>query len=172
MANKQKLTQNELIEKVLAHQYFLAKDVDGWENMRADFSNYDLSLVDFTNLVPEISTVKAPIDLTGAKFDGADLSHTNFMYAKLDECSFAHADLTDANLSGSNLSGSNFSYARLTNANLVNALMTGGKMSGAQLCGADLYYAVMIGIDFSHADLSGANLRTCTFDNCNLTGAK
>ena len=37
--SKQSMTQNELNEIIEKHQHYLNRDIDGWENMRADLSN-------------------------------------------------------------------------------------------------------------------------------------
>lgn len=64
-----KLTQKEINKIIENHKHWLDKDVDGWDNMKADFSNQDLS---YANLLA---------DLRCANFSNADLSGTkNIMY--------------------------------------------------------------------------------------------
>ena len=37
------MTQNELNTIIESHQHYLNKDIDGWESMRADLSDKNLS---------------------------------------------------------------------------------------------------------------------------------
>ena len=42
------MTQEQLNKIVENHQHYLNKDVDGWENMRADLSHQDLMDLDLS----------------------------------------------------------------------------------------------------------------------------
>lgn len=65
-----KLTQKEINKIIENHKHWLNEDVDGWDNMKANFSNQDLS---YANL--------RDADIRCANFSNADLSGTkNMMY--------------------------------------------------------------------------------------------
>ena len=85
------MTQQELDKIVEQHQHWLKEDCEGWEGMRANL--YEA-------------------DLTGADLTGADLTRANLTGANLTE-----ADLTEANLTGANLTRADLTRANLTRAN-------------------------------------------------------
>ena len=96
-----KLTQKEINKIIENHKHWLNEDVDGWDNMKANFSNQDLSYV----------------YLSGANLHGADLGGANLSYASL----------CFANLSGANLHGAELGSADFRSANLNNADLSGTK---------------------------------------------
>ncbi len=79
------------------HKHWLHKDVEGWEDMRANLHN-----VDFTFL---------PIQLLDANFSGAMLTN----------CDFSHSDLSSANFNNAALTGCCFNYAKLHGTTFKNA---------------------------------------------------
>ena len=89
------MTQEELDKIIEQHQHWIHKDVDGWEDMRANLDSKYLS---------------------GLDLNGADLSEANLSGANL-----SLANLSGANLSGANLSRANLSRANLSEANLSEA---------------------------------------------------
>lgn len=62
-----KLTQKEINKIIENHKHWLNEDVDGWDNMKANFSNQDLSYV----------------YLSGANLHGAELGSADFRSANL-----------------------------------------------------------------------------------------
>lgn len=113
-----KLTQKEINKIIENHKHWLNKDVDGWNNMKADFFNQDLSDANLRGA--DLSRA----DFCGANLCGADLSDADLSDAVLSGTHLRNADLSDANLSGAVLSGAvlrnaNLSYANLSNANLL-----------------------------------------------------
>jgi uncharacterized protein YjbI with pentapeptide repeats len=125
------------------------------------------------------------LDLTGARFDFANLTNTYLQ----------HSSLTNANLVGANLTNAILEYSTLTNANLVGANLTNAYLGSSRLINANLTGAGVTGakfIDttrrgFTHAqlastssyqtknlqgiDLSSNNLTGWDFTGQNLTGA-
>ena len=89
------MTQEELDKIVEQHQHWIHKDVDGWENMKADLSGADLS---------------------GANLSGADLSEADLSRADLSRANLSGADLRWADLIGADLSGADLSRANLSGA--------------------------------------------------------
>ena len=84
-----KLTQKEINKIIENHKHWLNADVDGWDNMKANFSNKDLR----------------DADLSDANLCDANLSDANLCDANLSYANLSNADLRDANLRGANLSG-------------------------------------------------------------------
>ena len=165
-----KLTQKEINKIIENHKHWLNKDVDGWNNMKADFFNQDLSDANLRGA-----------DLSRADFCGADLSDADLSDAVLSGAHLRNADLSDANLSGAVLSGAvlrnaNLSYADLRYANLryVNlryANLSDADLSDANLCDTNLSDANLSGADLSGANLSDANLSGANLSDANLSGA-
>ena len=88
-----KLTQKEINKIIENHKHWLNKDVDGWNNMKADFFNQDLS----------------DANLRGADLSRADLSRADFCGANLCGADLSDADLSDAVLSGTHLRNADLS---------------------------------------------------------------
>ena len=127
-------TKEELDEVLENHFHWLARDCDGWEEMRADLGGANLNIANFygdrlceANL-SEASLFRAC--LSGASLHGANL----FL-----------SDLTGADLSGADLSETNLRGANLSGANLHGAILTGADLYGACLSGASLQEAILIG---------------------------
>ena len=91
------MTQEELDKIIEQHQHWIKKDVDGWEDMKANLSEANLS---------------------GANLSDANLSWANLSWANLRLAYLSGADLSEANLSEAYLSGANLSGADLSGANL------------------------------------------------------
>ena len=141
-----KLTQKEINKIIENHKHWLNKDVDGWDNMKADFSNQDLS---YANL--------RGTDLRGADLSGTDLSGTDLRGANIGGAHLSHANLRGVNLGGANLRNANLCFANLNYANLYFA----------NLCFANLNYAKLC-----YANISDADLRSANFKNADLSGTK
>ena len=151
-----KLTQKEINKIIENHKHWLNKDVDGWNNMKADFFNQDLSDANLRGA--DLSRA----DFCGANLCGADLSDADLSDAVLSGTHLRNADLSDADLSDANLSG-----AVLRNANLSYANLSDTDLSDANLCDANLSDANLCDANLSGADIRGANL-----SNANLLGTK
>ena len=117
-----KLTQKEINKIIENHKHWLNKDVDGWENMKANFSNQDLSYA----------------NLSGAYLHGADFSGANLRYAYLCGAYLRNADLSRADLSDAHLCGANLRNADLRGADLCDANLSGADIRGANLSNANL----------------------------------
>ena len=147
------------------HQHWLNEDCVGWENMRANFSNANLSGANFSNA-----------NLSGADFSHVDLSGANLREANFIGADFSHVDISGANFSNANLSGANFSNANLSGANFSNANLSGANFSNANLSGAffngaNVSNAYLSGANLRDANLSGANLRDANLSRANFSNA-
>ena len=80
-----------------------------------------------------VAAVKARVNLTDARLDGAKLIGANLVGANL-----YGASLVGANLDGASLVGANLDCASLVAANLTDALLDGASLVGANLDGANL----------------------------------
>jgi hypothetical protein len=105
---KQSMKQEQLNKIVENHQHYLNKDIDGWENMRADLSN---------KILYEANLRRA--DLRNADFREASLFGADLRYANL-----SGADLRDANLCKANLRGANLRGVKLQNTDIVCAVIS------------------------------------------------
>ena len=170
-----KLTQKEINKIIENHKHWLNKDVDGWNNMKADFSNQDLSYADLSDAdLSDADLSDADLrnanlnhaDLSDANLYGVDLGGANLIYANL-----SNADLSDANLSGAVLSGAVLSGAVLRNANLSYTKLCYANLSDADLSNANLSHANLSGADLSDADINYANLSNANLRGANLHGA-
>ena len=160
-----KLTQKEINKIIENHKHWLNADVDGWNNMKANFSNQDLSYADLSDADLH------GVDLGGANLIYANLSGTNLSHANLSGADLSGADLRNANLCYANLCFVNLNYAKLCNANLSNADLSDADINYANLSDANLNYANLSDADLSYADLSNANLRNANLSYANLSGA-
>lgn len=160
-----KLTQKEINKIIENHKHWLNADVDGWNNMKANFSNQDLSYADLSDANLH------GVDLGGANLIYANLSGTNLSHANLSGADLSGADLRNANLCYANLCFVNLNYAKLCNANLSNADLSDADINYANLSDANLNYANLSDADLSDADLRNANLRNANLSYANLSGA-
>ena len=103
-----KYTLEEILER---HKHWLNEDCEGWEDMRADLSNANLS---------------------NAYLRYANLSNADLRYANLSNANLSNADLSNANLRYANLSNANLRYAYLRYANLSNADLSNAYLSNAK----------------------------------------
>ena len=146
------MTQNELNKIIENHQHYLNKDIDGWESMRADLSDKNLSGLNLKNA-----------NLREANFRNANLSNSNLGDANLNNADLAYADLRKADLSRADLRDADLSEANLYRAFCLHTNLCRVDLSNAYLRDADLYsafccYTNLYGVDLRGADLRKANL--------------
>lgn len=99
-----KLTQKEINKIMENHKHWLNEDVDGWDNMKANFSNQDLSYANLSGA--NLHGVDlGGADLRFANLSGANLSYANLRYADLSYANLRDADIRCANFSNADLSG-------------------------------------------------------------------
>ena len=122
-----KPTREEIKTILDNHKHWLLVDCQGWENMRADLRNADLS-----------GAYLRSADLSGAYLRSADLRNADLSGAYLSCAYLRNADLRNADLSGAYLSCADLSGADLRNADLSGADLSGAYLSCADLSGAYL----------------------------------
>ena len=122
------ITQEKLDKIVEQHQHWIEEDCEGWEDMKANLRDADLSRADLS--VADLSRA----NLRGADLSRADLSRANLRWADL-----SGANLRGADLSGTNLSGTNLIVANLRDADLSGAYLSSANLSGADLSRADQF---------------------------------
>ena len=123
------ISREDVFKMIEQHQHWLHEDCEGWETMRADFSDMNLAGLSFNHL-----------NLTSIMFSGADLTGTDFWHADL-----SNADLSDTDLSYANFGGANLYYAQLRNANLFNAYLVSANLYSAGLiCAKNVPYIPMV----------------------------
>ena len=151
-------TLEEILEN---HLHWLKRDVEGWEEMRANLNGADISNTDlrFANFkyasLNDVNFYKS--DLRGANLCQTLLQHTNLSYAD-----FREATLNDADIFNSNLSYADFGNASLVGAYLPRSNLTRADFQGANLCWAHLCSCVFCDTD----------LRDCNFMYSNLRGSE
>ena len=151
-------TLEEILEN---HNHWLRRDVEGWEEMRANLDGADISNTDlrFANLkyasLNDVNFYKS--DLRGANLCQTLLRHTNLSYAD-----FREATLNDADIFNSNLSYADFGNASLVGAYLPRSNLTRANFQGANLCWTHLCSCVFCDTD----------LRDCNFMYSNLRGSE
>jgi uncharacterized protein YjbI with pentapeptide repeats len=111
------------------------------ECIRCDLTNADLrnGFFQLANMIDA--------NLSGARFDGANMAGAQLNNANLSNASFTYTNFSGAQLQGANLRGANFSHAWFNwawigGAQLDGANFTDAHMIGAQLQGADLSKAI------------------------------
>lgn len=136
LGNGSKITESEVRQIIKLHEQWL--DSNGLKGVRADFSNADLSSIDFEKIHPlEEDMVEGRLvglNLAKANLSCVNLTRVNIQCVNFSEANLAHANLTEANLAGANLTKCNLAYANLYKTNL----------GGANLFNADLSYAKFI----------------------------
>ena len=159
------MTQNELNKIIENHQHYLNKDIDGWESMRADLSDKNLSGLNLKN------ANLREVDLRNADLREADLRNANLYGANLNNADLSSADLNKAVLREADLRESNLSNADLRKANLRDADLRYADLRDADLRDADLSNADLRKADLSNADLSNADLGEANIDGADLKEA-
>ena len=168
------MTQEQLNKIIERHQHYLNKDINGWENMKADLSYKNLNGLDLkeSNL-REANLIHA--DLIEANLSNADLKDANLINANLAYADLRNADLKEANLRKVNLNNVNLREANLYGANLSYADLNNSALNNADLREANLYrafcyYTNLCGADLRNADLREANLFRANLKDANLFG--
>ena len=163
------MTQNELNTIIESHQHYLNKDIDGWESMRADLSDKNLSGLNLKNAnLREANFRNANLsnsNLGDANLNNADLAYTDLRKADLRKADLRKADLSRADLREADLSRADLRDADLSEANLYRAFCCYANMYGAFCC-----YANLNGVDLRNADLREANLFRANLKDANLFG--
>ena len=98
------MTQEQLNEIIESHQHYLNKDIDGWENMRADLSCKNLSGLDLKNV-----NLKS-VNLYKTNLRNADLNYTYLYKTDLSYADLRHANLNGAFFREANLLGTKIDY--------------------------------------------------------------
>ena len=103
------MTQEQLNEIIESHQHYLNKDIDGWENMRADLSYKNLSGLDLKNVnLKSVNLYRT--NLRNANLRNADLNYTYLYKTDLSYADLRHANLNGAFFREANLLGTKIDY--------------------------------------------------------------
>ena len=137
------MTQEQLNKIIEKHQHYLNKDIDGWESMKADLSDKNLSGLDLRNA-----------NLIEADLSNASLSNSNLRNANLN-----NANLREANLYGANLIEADLNNADLIDADLNNACLRYANLRKTALRNVDLSETDMYEADLKEANLFGSDLK-------------
>ena len=159
------MTQEQLNKIIEKHQHYLNKDIDGWESMKADLSDKNLSGLDLRNA-----------NLIEADLSNASLSNSNLRNANLNNANLREANLYGANLSYVDLRDADLRKADLRDADLNNADLRDADLNNACLRYANLRKTALRNVDLSEtdmyeADLKEANLFGSDLKNTNIVCA-
>ena len=159
------MTQEQLNKIIENHQHYLNKDIDGWESMKADLSDKNLSGLDLRNA-----------NLIEADLSNASLSNSNLRNANLNNANLREANLYGANLSYVDLRDADLRKADLRDADLNNADLRDADLNNACLRYANLRKTALRNVDLSEtdmyeADLKEANLFGSDLKNTNIVCA-
>ena len=103
------MTQEQLNKIIERHQHYLNKDINGWENMRADLSCKNLSGLDLKNVnLKSVNLYKT--NLRNANLRNADLNYTYLYKTDLSYADLRHANLNGAFFREANLLGTKIDY--------------------------------------------------------------
>ena len=156
------MTQEQLNKIIENHQHYLNKDIDGWESMKADLSDKNLSGLDLRNA----NLIEA--DLSNASLSNSNLRNANLNNANLREANLYGANLIEADLNNADLIDADLNNACLRYANLRKACLRYANLRKADLRKADLSEADMYEADLSEADMYEADLKVANLLGTNL----
>ena len=148
------IDEKGLADIIERHGHYLEEDCEGWENMQANLSYFDLEGIDLHG------KDLRELVVNGANMKGADLHGANLKAA-----SFGDTILTGADLQGAGLEGAAMPGAILCKAKMQNVVLTNAEMMDAVLDKAVLDNAVLEGSDFTNASMSGASFRWVDLTN-------
>jgi len=119
------------------------------------------------------SIILKGLDLTGAKFERADLSSTDFRETTLKSADFIKSYLVRAAFDRSTAPGANFEKALGYRTSFVGADLDGANFTSAEMQRADFSGANLANVSFAkselgRADFTGANLTGTDFTHANL----
>ena len=164
------MTQNELNKIIENHQHYLNKDIDGWESMRADLSDKNLSGLNLKNADLAYADLRKA-DLRDSDLRKADLRDSDLRKADLRKADLAYADLRNAELREANLYRACCLYTNLGRVDLSNAYLRDADLYSAFCCYTNLYGVDLRSADLRDANLSGADLRKADLREANLRNA-
>ena len=152
------------LKDALAGAQIVASLAD-WRSLAgADFSGVNLAGATFLGV---------PVDLTGARFDGATLTGIDFGLARLAGATFENVNAAGASFTGADLSGdgirSGASFAGPT-TNLQEANFVNANLSGASFQSADLTGAVFTGARGIDTDFNSVRAPNAVFSRVHLYG--
>ena len=140
------MTQEQLNKIIEKHQHYLNEDIDGWESMRADLSDKNLSGLNLKNA-----------NLREAKLSSANIRDAILRNVDLREADLTEADLRNADLREADMYGAYCCYANLNGVDLRNA-----DLSKADIYAADLKEANLLGTNLKNANISYAKINANT----------
>jgi uncharacterized protein YjbI with pentapeptide repeats len=112
------------------------------------------------------------LDLSGALFDGTDLSGTDLSGARLNNARLENANLQDADLSDADCTSAIFNGANLRGAKVSSrTTLASANLQGATFDNKILRIATAPRIILVNQDLSGADLSGCDLPGINLQSA-
>ena len=164
------MTQEQLNKIIENHQHYLNKDIDGWESMKADLSDKNLSGLDLRN-ANLIEADLSNASLSNSNLRNANLNNANLREANLYGANLIEADLNNADLIDADLNNACLRYANLRKACLIYANLRKADLRKADLSEADMYEADLSEADMYEADLKEANLLGTNLKNTNTVCA-
>jgi len=144
------MNQQEVDEILERHRHYLAKDCDGWEDMKADFTNADI----FNVIIEEI-------DLSKVSFKNANMLFVNFRYCTLQSVDFSNAILRNVSF---------YLTDDLSRSYFVRAFICNCDFDRSDMSRCYMIKATIVNTTFVHTNLTNVNLGESTIRNCSLVG--
>ena len=142
-------------------------DADGRDAfVEFDFSNRDLSELDFQNLINKFVRCNfSGSDMTGVnmyevKFYSCDFTNTKLDKAKGEKSQIAHCDFSNASMIGTDF----------TEAEIYGTSFDGANLSSANFTQADLQLSTLICANLTNAMLNDTLVRNTLFTNNDVSG--
>ena len=152
------MTQEQLNKIIENHQHYLNKDIDGWESMKADLSDKNLSGLDLRN-ANLIEADLSNASLSNSNLRNANLNNANLREANLYGANLRYVDLRDADLRKADLRDADLNNADLRDADLNNACLRYANLRKTALRNVDLSETDMYEADLKEANLFGSDLK-------------
>lgn len=140
----------------------------------ADFSGADMEETDLSGIKCSANTEElgqnrrgprfTDANLTRAKFNASYCFASDFRGANLQHTCFNEANLEQANFSNNDLSGLDFSFAMLIDAKMHDSKMPQCNFYHTNLANANLRNTNLLQADICEANLTSANLERCKVD--------
>ena len=145
------MNQKEVDEIIEKHKHYLAQDCEGWENMKADFTNADIFNVVFED-----------VDLSKVSFKEANLAFVNFNYCTMQSVNFSKTNLREVSF---------YLTDDLSRSYFVNAFISECDFDRCDMSRVYMVNAIIVNSTFIHTNLTNANLGEATIRNCSLCWA-
>lgn len=151
-----RMKSKDFEEMYKRHLHFLAQDIEGWEEMRGDFTGCDLS----------------KYELAGMNFAKAIMVNCDFTDADIRACNFTEADLSGARFIRTKMQSCNFEGTRFIHCAFKNSPMNKSVFDTARLSYCYIYGCDMKGVSFFETRMNNNLFESITFNSSSFIRTK